>query len=123
MAPNNWQAIAVVIAAIIAAIAAVVGPCAAVLLKAFIDQPKAKPKPSQPTSFAARAIVWLRVAAIVLLPFGLLSSILLLTLALLMAHSPLTSFDVFAICYAVGGLYFHPVSFALMNLIAGQIKP
>ena len=121
MAPNNWQAVAVIIAAMIAAVSAVVGPCAAVLLKAFIDQPKANPKTSQPRSFEALAI-WLRRISVVLLPFGLLASIGLLTVALLTAHSPLTRFDVFAICYAVGGLYYHPVSFLLVNIVLGQIK-
>lgn len=115
MTGTNWDRVAIIIAAIIAAVSAVVGPCAAVILKARIDQPRPKPKTNQPKSLEAFLIIWANRMTNALFVIGLSSSLLLLVVSLLVAKPPLNRWDVLWICYAVGGLYYHPLNFLFLK--------
>lgn len=58
MLENNWQPIAIIIAAMIAAVSSFLGPSVAVMVKARIDQPKQTPSTNQPKSRARLGKLW-----------------------------------------------------------------
>jgi formate hydrogenlyase subunit 3/multisubunit Na+/H+ antiporter MnhD subunit len=116
MTGTNWQAVAVIIAAMIAAVAAMLGPSLAVIVKARTDQPKETPNSKSPSSLEPRITVSVKRLAVVVLVLGLVFNVLLFLLFWFSRSTPLTFGDVFGIVLAVVGLHFHPLSFLITRL-------